>query len=110
MKTDKDYYYPETPEELSAFYGYRYEVMGIEKTWIDEYNHLTDVQIGNPPRFYRIPKFTLDDLKVGDVVRYEGSVIELFDETQLEYFKRHYIDGYSVELLISRNLWVEVKV
>jgi len=46
MKTDKDYYYPETPEELSAFYGYRYEVMGIEKTWIDEYNHFTYLDIG----------------------------------------------------------------
>ena len=101
MKTDKDYYYPETPKELSAFYGMECEV------------ELDGMSLDNSPSFYRIPKFTLDDLKVGDVVRVLGDkeeLIEIKHDTMLHWLVNHIAPMKPIELLISRNLWVEVKV
>jgi hypothetical protein len=114
MKTDNNYIYPETPEELSAFYGWECEEengdywnkWGIEEAICYE---LQDSSV-NLVSKYRIPLPTLSDLKVGDVVRYmvehELHVTDLQDgdiKEILEYFP-------SVELLVSRGVWVKVKV
>lgn len=120
MKTDDNYYYPESAEELSAFYGIECETRHIR--WqLTKINHVDLEVIELQGDEYRIPKFTLDDLKVGDVVRYKDSNGNYqIEELYSYYYKSLVLDnmipkdnsGYlnPIELLISRNLWVEVKV
>ena len=117
MKTDDNYYYPETPEELSAFYGMECEINDGFLPWSKWQIIYTDLDVDFSHIKFRIPKFTLDDLKVGDVVKglavsYNPIFMELEYNEDLEGFKEDLRNDYIrlPKLLISRNLWVEVKV
>ena len=105
MKTDNDYIYPETAEELAMFYGCESERndFGIwrEDTSIESGKIMyVDVE----QLSFRIPLPTINDLKVGDVVREDEltTLYYILDENATEDF-----EGW--QLLIGRNTWVPVK-
>ena len=114
MKTDEKYIYPESAEELAMFYGWESERndFGIwrEDTSIESGKIMyVDVE----QLSFRIPLPTINDLKVGDVVRYAGAPnsVELWQARE-QQFK----DGCDItdvfgpiSLLIGRNTWVPVK-
>jgi len=129
MKTKDGYIFPETPEELSVFYGWEAERLEIPSSiWPngvgqEEYYSkklfklcLRDLVDGvegwlsdyDSP--YRIPLPRLSDLVVGDVVRNPKSsvIIELNRRNKREVLSdKEYLD-IGLELLVSRGVWVEV--
>ena len=108
MKTDNDYIYPETAEELAMFYGWECEVHRQgQDIWVT-YEELIGVKalstVGPFPCKYRLPLPTISDLKVGDVVREDEltTLYYILDEDATED-----LEGW--QLLIGRNTWVPVK-
>ena len=131
MKTDNNYIYPTSPEELSAFYGWD-NVEELTENDDDELDwfktdepmvesfHVSEMETDYPHK-YRIPLPTLSDLRVGDVVRYKDSNGNYqIEELYSHYYKALVLgnmipkgnNGYlnPIELLVSRNTWVKVKV
>ena len=115
MKTDENYIYPESAEELAMFYGCNCQNLNGLNVWHD-YGVVSDETMkrqldGIWPRF-RIPLPTINDLKVGDVVRTStGGYRKIYNEMEL-YCLKHDI-GYTPNemwgLVIGRNTWVPVK-
>ena len=109
MKTDNDYIYPETAEELAMFYGWLAETQMRDEKWVKGHimiGDLKEIKINFTP--YRLPLPTISDLKVGDVVRIKNAeIIDLYDVHFLECIKEL---GADLKLLIGRNTWVKVKV
>ena len=115
MKTDENYIYPETPEELAMFYGWECQNLNGLNVWHDfgkVSNETLKRQLdGTWPRF-RIKLPTLSDLKVGDVVRVKGGkdeTIYINHETKLNWIVKAVAQMRPVSLLIGRNTWIPVK-
>ena len=119
MKTDNDYIYPETAEELAMFYGWEFEVeskYGDVVEWEKEidpaimFEDIGDLDfIGGGIRF-KLP--TISDLKVGDVVMVKGGkdeTIYINHETKLNWIVKAVAQMRPVSLLIGRNTWIPVK-
>ena len=114
MRTDENYIYPTTPEELACFYGWEGETRHIR--WqLTKINHVDLEVIKLQGDEYRIPLPTLNELKVGDVVRFYnriGHYQRVKEIRNLESTKQM-LSGHAVflvELHLGRNLWVKVKV
>ena len=120
MKTDDNYIYPETAEELAMFYGWECEeqlkgegdwvvsgISGFEIDYVDDH--------GLKLLLYRLPLPTISDLKVGDVVKWPLELndgywyVEIEDEEDLKSFKDVDAKSRPISLLIGRNTWVPVK-
>ena len=109
MKTDNDYIYPETAEELAMFYGCESENK-IGEEWVNprKLNFWMATSFNHPKAGmsseYRFKLPTISDLKVGDVVREDEltTLYYILDENATEDF-----EGW--QLLIGRNTWVPVK-
>ena len=117
MKTDENYIYPESAEELAMFYGCNCQNLNGLNVWHD-YGVVSDETMkrqldGIWPRF-RIPLPTINDLKVGDLVKITSNIGH-YNKTEevrsLESVKAIFnnILVSSFELLIGRNTWVPVK-
>ena len=114
MKTDNDYIYPETAEELAMFYGWLAETQMRDEKWVKGHimiGDLKEIKINFTP--YRLPLPTISDLKVGDVVRYAGAPnsVELWQAREQQFKDGCDITGVfgPISLLIGRNTWVPVK-
>ena len=116
MKTDEKYIYPESAEELAMFYGFNCQNLNGLNAWHD-YGVVSDETMkrqldGIWPRF-RIPLPTINELKVGDVVRYAGAPnsVELWQAREQQFKDGCDITGVfgPISLLIGRNTWVPVK-
>lgn len=112
MKTDENYYYPETEKERVYFIGSEYDEMYSIGGWtdpcdyklyIDDFEQLSRVKI-------RIPKFTLEDLKDKDIVFYLCE-LRVVNKYLIEQIKKDIEVGCveKLELQIGRNTWVEIK-
>ena len=111
MKTDKQYIYPETPEELSAFYGWecenftrgKWENKGKLNFWACTSFQHPKVGMSSDFRF-KLPR--LSDLVVGDVVQGD----KMLELTELDSFELQWLkdNPRPVSLLVSRGVWVEV--
>lgn len=123
MKTDENYIYPETPEELAMFYGWECEVHRQgQDIWVT-YEELIGTKalstVGPFPCKYRLPLPTLSDLKHDDVVKYkvystdnkshyeEWSFLKICLRQKEEH--SHNYDFSDIQFLIGRNTWVPVK-
>ena len=133
MKTDENYIYPESAEELAMFYGWeseRLEVpssidpnqVGLEayyskKIFVLCLSDLVDGIEGWLSDYdspYRIPLPTINELKVGDVVKRThniGHFARIEEVRSLESVKAisNNMLVSSISLLIGRNTWVPVK-
>ena len=119
MKTDDNYIYPETAEELAMFYGWLAETQMRDEKWVKGHimiGDLKEIKINFTP--YRLPLPTISDLKVGDVVRsalYDlkcGGINVIETKKELELVKENInrkVFTYHLKLLIGRNTWVPVK-
>lgn len=109
MKTDNNYIYPETPEELAMFYGWECERHnGGGSPWFEDYLCFESLEIVKEEHIsYRIPLPTIHDLKVGDVVQGD-KMLELteLDEFEIQWLKDN---PKPISLLIGRNTWVPIK-
>jgi RNA polymerase-interacting CarD/CdnL/TRCF family regulator len=109
MKTDNDYIYPETAEELAMFYGWECELNYVEKhrKWKEggQIVHYDILNLESGTYDVRLPLPTISDLKVGDVVREDEltALYYILDEDATED-----LEGW--QLLIGRNTWVPIKV
>jgi len=129
MITDENYYYPETEQELACFIGgpymikcdgvYSYGKHGDSSTLSHE-----DLEFIENGFKYRIPKFTLDDLSVGDTIGfrtknkgdYHRRFTVIVDDKDMAWFKEKFNEVIANELRfkdallqIGRNTWVEIK-
>jgi hypothetical protein len=123
MKTDNDYIYPETAEELAMFYGWESENK-IGEEWVNprKLNFWMATSFNHPKAGmsseYRFKLPTISDLKVGDVVSWIDveSEVNMFDLMVNKEILDELIFGidqemaHSVQLLIGRNTWVPIKV
>jgi len=132
MKTDENYIYPESAEELAMFYGWeseRLEVpssidpnqVGMEPYYskiilpltLSDFKDGVEGWLSDYDSPYRIPLPTINDLKVGDVVRYAGAPnsVELWQAREQQFKDGCDITGVfgPISLLIGRNTWVPVK-
>jgi hypothetical protein len=116
MKTDNDYIYPETAEELAMFYGWECELNYVEKhrKWKEggQIVHYDILNLESGTYDVRLPLPTISDLKVGDIIRTPtGGYRKIYNECELSCLK-HDIGYTNLEtwgLVIGRNTWVEVK-
>ena len=120
MKTDDNYIYPETAEELAMFYGWEAMIKLVTGYWRSlKIDHI-DLDWGEQvieSGDYRLPLPTISDLKVGDVVKWidVDSEVNMFDLMVNKETLDELIFGideemaHSVQLLIGRNTWVPVK-
>ncbi len=113
MKTDENYIYPESAEELAMFYGCIAETQMRDEKWVKSHiaiGDLNEIKINFTP--YRIPLPTINDLKVGDVVSIKGGkgeIVYINHETKLDWIIRGVAPMKAISLLIGRNTWVPVK-
>jgi hypothetical protein len=118
MKTDENYIYPESAEELAMFYGWEcetytrgiWEYGGLLNFWkCTSFQHPKAGMSSD----YRTPLPTTQDLKVGDVVRYANvpNSVELWQARAQQFKDGCDITGVfgPISLLIGRNTWVPVK-
>ena len=115
MKTDNDYIYPETAEELAMFYGWEAMIKLVTGYWRSlKIDHI-DLDWGEQvieSGDYRLPLPTISDLKVGDVVMVKGGkdeTIYINHETKLNWIVKAVAQMRPVSLLIGRNTWIPVK-
>jgi len=118
VKTDNDYIYPETAEELAMFYGCESENK-IGEEWVNprKLNFWMATSFNHPKAGmsseYRFKLPTISDLKVGDVVRYANvpNSVELWQARAQQFKDGCDITGVfgPISLLIGRNTWVPVK-
>jgi len=109
MKTDDNYIYPETAEELAMFYGWLAETQMRDEKWVKGHimiGDLKEIKINFTP--YRLPLPTISDLKFGDVVRPQGKTA-YYDLSYSDNVKEIIDNDAPWELLIGRNTWVPVK-
>ena len=113
MKTDDNYIYPETAEELAMFYGWLAETQMRDEKWVKGHimiGDLKEIKINFTP--YRLPLPTISDLKVGDIIRtLTGGYRKICNEFELSCLKHDigYTNLETWQLLIGRNTWVPVK-
>lgn len=114
MKQDENYIYPQEPDEVAKFYGFKCEVCHSKSAEKKGVWDKTSVAYLFRNEYYttyklRIALPDLEELKVGDLLRiWDGDIMEILDNHILESFKNG-IKGKSCELLVGRNTWVKVK-
>jgi len=119
MKTDENYIYPESAEELAMFYGWEcetytrgiWEYGGLLNFWkCTSFQHPKAGMSSD----YRIPLPKINDLKVGDVVKTTNNIghfARIEEVRSVESVKAisNNMLVSSISLLIGRNTWVPVK-